>query len=86
MKFLPTNPYRRFEVFNPKLLERVITAAFAMRRKTLANNLKSAFGLNSDQINHILIQMELKDGVRGETLTSSEFVKLSNILFEMGVK
>ena len=76
----------KFEVFSPKLLERVITASFAMRRKTLANNLKSAFGLNSSQINDILTQMELKEGVRGETLTSLQFVKLSNILFEMGIK
>lgn len=76
----------KFEVSSPKLLERVITASFAMRRKTLANNLKSAFGLNSSQINDILTQMELKEGVRGETLTSLQFVNLSNILFEMGIK
>ena len=40
------NP-NKFEVVNLRLLERVITASFAMRRKTLANNLKSAFGLNA---------------------------------------
>ena len=50
----------KFNILNQKLLERVITASFAMRRKTLANNLKSAFGLSLEAINGIFKEMGLK--------------------------
>ena len=76
----------KFNILNQKLLERVITASFAMRRKTLANNLKSAFGLNLEAINGIFKEMGLKEGVRGETLTSAQFVVLSNLLHEQNIK
>jgi len=76
----------KFDILDLRLLGKVIAASFAMRRKTLANNLKSAFGLNGEQINGILDQMGLKESIRGEALTSSQFVELANILFDMGIK
>lgn len=79
------NP-NKFEVVNLRLLERVITASFAMRRKTLANNLKSAFGLNAGQITKIFEKLNLKEGIRGEILDSSQFVQLANCLNEMKIK
>ena len=79
------NP-NKFQVVNLRLLERVITASFAMRRKTLANNLKSAFGLNVEQITKIFEKLNLKEGIRGEILDSSQFVQLANCLNEMEIK
>lgn len=73
----------KFKILDLKLLERVISAAFAMRRKTLSNNLKSAFGLNSEQILLLFNRVGLSDSVRGETLDSSKFVELANAIYEM---
>ena len=73
----------KFKILDLKLLERVISAAFAMRRKTLSNNLKSAFGLNSEQILLLFNRVGLSDSIRGETLDSSKFVELANAIYEM---
>jgi len=54
--------------------ERVVSASFAMRRKTLHNNLKAL--ISDEQMR----SMEIDPGRRGETLSIEEFARLSNIL------
>jgi 16S rRNA (adenine1518-N6/adenine1519-N6)-dimethyltransferase len=54
--------------------EKVVSASFAQRRKTLRNNLKSL--LNDEQ----LLSVDIEPSRRGETLSIHEFAALSNLL------
>jgi len=74
---LDTNKYN---IKDDKILARLIKAGFAMRRKTLANNLKNSFGLTTDQINKLLIDNNLNPTIRGEALSPDQFVQLSNYI------
>lgn len=60
-------------------VKQVIKAAFAMRRKTLVNNLMT-LGANRQQIEAVLQQMGLDVRVRGEQLGLSDFIVLAEKL------
>ncbi len=70
----------KFEIKNYQLLKKLIDCAFAMRRKTLSNNLKTAFNLSGEKINNLCESVGISPSVRGETLTTQQFVTLSNFL------
>ena len=59
---------------------RVINAAFAMRRKTLANNLKAAFGLSNDGAQAVLEDAGVDARVRGEALTLQELCRVADAI------
>ena len=61
-------------------LKRLIACAFAMRRKTLVNNLCAGFALGKEQAAAFLSAAGLAEGVRGETLGIEQFIALSNIM------
>lgn len=61
---------------------RVIAAAFAMRRKTLANNLKAAFGMDQDAVRAALERAGVDARARGEALTLEELCRVSDALGE----
>ncbi|ALG68520.1 16S rRNA (adenine(1518)-N(6)/adenine(1519)-N(6))-dimethyltransferase RsmA [Beggiatoa leptomitoformis] len=61
------------------VFQRVITSAFAQRRKTLRNNLKNL--LSDTQIQ----QMGIDPQTRAETLDVADFVRLANCLSESGL-
>lgn len=61
-----------------RLFRRLIRAAFAMRRKTLANNLKAAFGMTQDQARDALLAAGMDERVRGEALTLEELSAVSD--------
>lgn len=63
-----------------KPLFKLIRSAFAMRRKTLSNNLMSSYGLSRQQAEQILLSADLDPKVRGEALTLGDFVKLLEIM------
>lgn len=65
------------------MLRRTIQCAFAMRRKTLANNLKASFGLSGTQAGEILNQCGLPATVRGESLDINALYRVSQALNEM---
>jgi len=71
--FVRLRPYREppHPVDDPDQLSRVVTAAFAHRRKTLRNNLKEL--LSVQQIEACGID----PGVRAETLSVADFVRLA---------
>lgn len=73
----------KYIINDRKLLDNVIKSAFQMRRKTLQNNLKNNFSLSQAQLDEIYSKMNLVAGVRGETLTTGQFVELSNLLSEL---
>jgi 16S rRNA (adenine1518-N6/adenine1519-N6)-dimethyltransferase len=65
------------------LFLRVVKAAFGQRRKTLRNTLggqAGTMGLTSDQIMQALVDLDIDPGRRGETLSVTQFVLLSNRL------
>jgi len=61
-----------------KIFLRLINAAFAMRRKTLANNLKASFGLNGESIKTVLSNAGLDERVRGESLTLEQLCAVAD--------
>ena len=65
-----------------KTFRRLIRAAFAMRRKTLVNNLKAAFGLSQEEAKALLLEAGLDERVRGEALTLEELCRVSDLLSE----
>lgn len=70
----------RLEGEDTAFLKRVVRAAFAMRRKTLANNLASSFGMNKTAAAEVVEESGFPALVRGETLSLDDFVTLSHAL------
>ena len=70
------------EAADEAFLFAVIRASFNQRRKTLANGLANAGGINftRGQVETALDEMGLSKTVRGETLTLEQFTELSNRL------
>ena len=65
-----------------KLLFRVIKAAFAQRRKTFSNTMKTT-GLAKEQIAAILEKAGIDGFLRGETFTLDDFAALANAWHEL---
>lgn len=71
---------KRLDVDNADIYKKVVRAAFSSRRKTLENNLMSAFGLERGRARGIIAGCGLKEGVRGETLSPEQFACLANAI------
>lgn len=69
-------PYvkRPFIAHDEHQLEALVKAAFAARRKTLRNNLKSMVP------DHVFAELNIDPGLRAEVLPVADFVRLSNAL------
>ena len=65
---------------NEALFLRLINAAFAMRRKTLANNLKASFGLSQETVRAVLGETGLDERVRGEALDLKQLCRVADAL------
>ena len=66
---------------NEKLFRDLIKAGFEMRRKTLINAINAKLPhINKDMVKESLSQMGLDETIRGERLSTEEFVKLSDLL------
>ena len=70
----------KYNITNTKVLDNTIKAIFAMRRKTIENNIKSFFKFSSDITNQIVSEAGIKPATRGETLDTATIVNLSNII------
>ncbi|GAK31780.1 16S ribosomal RNA methyltransferase KsgA/Dim1 family protein [Weissella oryzae SG25] len=76
---LPQDEVKLFELFR---------IGFALRRKTLWNNLTAAFGKNEVMVAKLtaaLAAAEISPKIRAEKLTLEEFISLHNALFNAGV-
>lgn len=76
---LPKNETKMFALFK---------IGFAMRRKTLWNNLITAFGKDEatkEKLTNALAAAEMDPKIRAEKLTLEDFIKLHNALFDEGV-
>ena len=67
---------QRKDISDFAFLSRLVRAAFAMRRKTLVNNLISAFSVSRADCESVLIQSGLSLTVRGEALSTDDFIRL----------
>ena len=63
----------------------VVRCAFSSRRKTLENNLMSAFRLPREQAKAALERAGIPDMARGETLSPQLLARLADVLQEEGV-
>ena len=70
----------KYSIENKELLDKLIRSAFQMRRKTLLNNLKSAFHVDNVVLENILKELNISLSARGESLSPSQFVELANLL------
>ena len=70
----------KYDIKNLELHRTVIRAAFSMRRKTLTNCLKSGLALSQNQIEQMFNKFGFDKNIRGETLTTEQFVELSNYI------
>lgn len=61
---------------------RMVKAAFAMRRKTLVNNLTGAFKISRERACALLNEMGLDERIRGERLTTEQFIELTEKMSE----
>ena len=59
-------------------MERMLRAAFGMRRKTLANNMQNACGMSKEEAVRLLASNGLALDVRGEALPPETLYSLSN--------
>ena len=67
-------------VSDEALLLRVIRGGFAMRRKTMANNLASLFGVLKEKCNGWLTEAELPENVRAEQMDIRAFCRLTDVI------
>ncbi len=65
---------------NTALLHKLVRGAFAMRRKTLANNLSVAFRMSKQQAAELIESCGFSPLVRGEALSLCDYVKLNRAL------
>lgn len=65
-------------VKNEEMFFRVAKAAFAMRRKTMANNLIASFRISREEAEKWLAACNLEHTVRGETMSLQDFANLAN--------
>lgn len=68
------------QIDNEEVFFRVVKAAFAQRRKTLANGLFAAFGnlLDKKQLTAMIKQCGYDENIRGETLDIEGFSRIAN--------
>ena len=73
---LPWREQPAVRVRDEKRFFKIVNAAFALRRKTLCNNLISAFHLERDAAVAWLRRAGLPENIRGEALTLEQFAAL----------
>jgi 16S rRNA (adenine1518-N6/adenine1519-N6)-dimethyltransferase len=68
------------KVHNKKLFIDVVKASFSQRRKTLINSLSNSNSLSIDKgkICTILKELGIDSNIRGESLSITQFVQLTN--------
>ncbi len=70
----------KYRIADRTLFRRVVKAVFCNRRKTLENNLKSAFKISKETCLEIFSAMDISPMIRGEKLTTEQFVFLTELV------
>lgn len=75
----------KYDTPNKALFRKTVKTAFAMRRKTLINNLMVGFNVNRQTAESILAEMNLQLNCRGEELSVEQFVELYKVIEKRGI-
>ncbi|MFI3228602.1 MAG: 16S rRNA (adenine(1518)-N(6)/adenine(1519)-N(6))-dimethyltransferase RsmA [Bacillota bacterium] len=67
----------KYNIADEKLLRRTIKCGFAMRRKTLVNNLSMAFNFSKEDSKSILQECGHDERIRGEVLSVEQYIALA---------
>ena len=70
----------RLDGADEKLVRKLVRAAFAMRRKTLVNNLSAAFGIPKQSATECVTACGFPADIRGERLSLDDFIRLSGAM------
>ena len=81
---LPLREKPAAEVKSREMFFRVANAAFALRRKTMVNNLCATFRAERAQALEWMETAGLDERIRGEKLTIEELARLADAVFESG--
>ena len=74
----------KYKPRDERLMRNLIKAAFEMRRKTLQNAISAKIqGYTKDEIKEAIVAIGHPETVRGECLSTEDFVNLSNFLFDL---
>ena len=73
----------KYNIEDRKFFVDFIHRSFAMRRKTLVNNLLKGYGFSREQIEGVLMDCGLSVMVRPENLTIENFAELSNKFYNV---
>lgn len=73
---------RDYDIANEEKFISFVQNLFALRRKTIVNNLSSKYSFSKEQISNVLIEEGFSDKARAEELDLSEIVKLYKAFFE----
>lgn len=76
----------KYDISDKALFRKTVKTAFAMRRKTLVNNLMVGFGINRVAAEEVIAEMDLSSNCRGEELSVEQFVRLHSVLQQRGIK
>ena len=71
----------KYDGANYDWVREVVRCAFSSRRKMLVNNLINTFKLSRTQVEEILTEAEIPLTVRGENLSSDDYVRLAEVIF-----
>ncbi len=70
----------KYEIEDRERYRAAVRCAFLNRRKTLVNNLMLSFGFSRPKAEEIVTSIGKDKLVRGETLTTEEFIELSKLI------
>lgn len=70
----------KYNYTSSKVVDDTIKCAFAMRRKTLENNIRTYFKLPTETIDKIFSELPFPKTIRGEKLTTEDFINLANTI------
>lgn len=76
----------KYNIADHDFFRKVVKISFAMRRKTLVNNLMVGFKLDRQTVENILLECELQPNCRGEELSVEKFVELYKVLKAQNIK
>lgn len=71
---------KKHEGADPKAYRAAVRCAFLSRRKTLVNNIMQSYGFSREKAENIVLSVSDDPKVRGETLSTEEFIRLSLLL------
>lgn len=77
-----TRHNRQYQISDLKRFEKFVRNSFAGKRKSLLNNLNSAYPLPREELEEIIVNLTGSPTYRAEQLSLDDFIKLADTIFE----